>query len=127
MHRDLALDIDNGVTLCAWCHGAEHGTSKVPDVAAVRHLAVAAQQALAQERREKERTRERAMAPTDLQSWRWRLGLTKTDAAEALGVSYSMYRYYEAGKREDGRAVEIPRTVALACAAIAFGLPPWRT
>jgi len=66
------------------------------------------------------------MTPTDLTAWRQRLGLTKGQAAAALGVSYSMFRYYEAGKREDGRAVEIPRTVALACAAVAYDLPPWR-
>ena len=66
------------------------------------------------------------MNPTDITAWRQRLGLTKGQAAETLGVSYSMFRYYEAGKREDGRAVEIPRTVALACSAVAFGLPPWR-
>lgn len=66
------------------------------------------------------------MTPTDLQAWRQRLGLSKAEAAEALGLSYSGYRYYEAGER-DGKPVEIPRTVALACAAIAFGLPPWRS
>jgi transcriptional regulator with XRE-family HTH domain len=66
-----------------------------------------------------------ALTPTDLTAWRQRLGLSKAQAAKALGVSYSMYRYYEAGQREDGRNVEIPRTVALACSAIACGLAPW--
>jgi transcriptional regulator with XRE-family HTH domain len=66
------------------------------------------------------------MTPANLTAWRQRLGLTKAQAAEALGISYSMYRYYEAGRREDGRSVEIPRAIALACSALAFGLPPWR-
>ena len=66
------------------------------------------------------------MTPTDLTAWRQRLGLTKGQAAEALGVSYSMYRYYERGARHDGTPVYIPYTVALACAAVAYGLPPWR-
>jgi transcriptional regulator with XRE-family HTH domain len=65
------------------------------------------------------------MTPNDLTAWRQRLRLTKAQAADALGLSYSAYRYYEAGER-DGKPVEIPRTVALACAAVAFGLPPWR-
>lgn len=65
------------------------------------------------------------MTADELRTWRQRLGLSKAGAAEALGISYSMYRYYEAGQR-DGKAVEIPRTVALACAAVAFDLPPWR-
>jgi len=65
------------------------------------------------------------MTPADLHAWRQRLGLSKAGAAAALGLSYSAYRYYEAGQR-DGKPVEIPRTVALACAAVAVGLPPWR-
>lgn len=64
------------------------------------------------------------MTPEALKAWRKRLGLSQQAAADALGVSLRMYAYYEKGRREDGRTVEIPRTVALAAAAIAFGLPP---
>lgn len=64
------------------------------------------------------------MSPAAIKSWRARLGLSQQAAAEALGVSLRMYAYYEKGRREDGRTVEIPRTVALAAAAVAFGLPP---
>lgn len=66
------------------------------------------------------------MTPADLIEWRKRQGLKKTDAAKRLGVSYSMYRYYENGEREDGTKVEIPLAIALACSAIAFGLPPYQ-
>ena len=64
------------------------------------------------------------MTPEALKAWSKRLGLTQQAAANALGVSLRMYAYYEKGHREDGRTVEIPRTVALAAAAVAFGLPP---
>lgn len=64
------------------------------------------------------------MTPTAIREWRSRLGLTQQQAADALGVSLRMYAYYEAGKREDGRPVEIPRTVALAASAIERGLEP---
>lgn len=63
------------------------------------------------------------MTPSSLKDWRKRLGLTQARAAEAIGVSVAMYRWYETGVR-DGRAVEIPKPVAYACAAIAHGLPP---
>lgn len=58
------------------------------------------------------------MTPESLIAWRTRLGLKKAGAARALGVSRNSYAAYEDGARP------IPRYVALACAAIAFGLPP---
>jgi transcriptional regulator with XRE-family HTH domain len=69
------------------------------------------------------------MTPDELRAWRQRLGLSQRQAAEALGVGHTMYGHYERGYRKDGpegrRDVAIPRTVALACAAIAYGLPPF--
>lgn len=63
------------------------------------------------------------MTPQQLIAWRERLGLNQIAAAKAIGVSPSMLRLYEHGKRyDDGRPVVIPKTVALACAAVALGL-----
>lgn len=56
------------------------------------------------------------MTPASLKSWRHELRLSQRAAAEALGVSERQFRYYEAGE------YPIPRTVALACAALAHGL-----
>ena len=41
--------------------------------------------------------------------WRWRHGLSLSDAAEALGVSRRQVAYYASGERP------VPRTVLLAC------------
>ena len=41
--------------------------------------------------------------------WRWRNGLSLTDAAAALGLSRRQVAYYASGGRE------VPRTVLLAC------------
>lgn len=41
--------------------------------------------------------------------WRWRHGLSLTDAANALGLSRRQVAYYVGGK------YEVPRTVLLAC------------
>lgn len=41
--------------------------------------------------------------------WRWRYGLSLTDAAEALGLSRRQVAYYASGERP------VPRTVLLAC------------
>lgn len=60
------------------------------------------------------------MTPRQLLSWRNRLGLSQKEAAGALGLSLRAYQYQEAGERQ-----KIPRYLALACAAIAFGLPPY--
>lgn len=54
------------------------------------------------------------MTSAELAAWRNRLGLTQAQAAAALGLSHRMYRYYEKGGREDGRAVHIPRAIELA-------------
>lgn len=59
------------------------------------------------------------MTPADFARWRDLMGLNRTQAAEALGVSRNMPAKYEAG------TAPIPLTVALACAALIRGLPPW--
>jgi DNA-binding transcriptional regulator YdaS (Cro superfamily) len=64
---------------------------------------------------------------SELIAWRMRLALLQKDAAAMLGISVSTLGQYERGvvRRAGGDAVEIPRAVALACSAIAAGLPPY--
>lgn len=57
------------------------------------------------------------MTPASLQAWMTRLGLNRTEAASALGISRNSLQAYL-----EGRA-PVPRTVALAAGAIAYGLP----
>lgn len=57
------------------------------------------------------------MTGEGLKRWRKRMRLKVSEAAEALGVSVDTYARYE-------RKPEVDRCVALACAAISFGLPP---
>ena len=59
----------------------------------------------------------KAMAGRLVRAWRDRLGFSKTDAALKLGLSRNAIIKYENG------ASEIPDHVALACAALAYGLP----
>lgn len=56
------------------------------------------------------------MNEQQLKAWRKRLGLNKSKAAEALGLSAEAYGRLE--KRGSDRRTD------LACAAISFGLPP---
>jgi DNA-binding XRE family transcriptional regulator len=58
------------------------------------------------------------MTPDSLSSWRTRLGLNKSGAAKALGLSRNALEAYEKGERR------IPLYIALACSALAYGLPP---
>lgn len=58
------------------------------------------------------------MTPAQLTAWRQRLGLSKVGAAEAIGCHRDAIAKWEAGKHP------IPRYIALACAAVAHGLPP---
>lgn len=62
-----------------------------------------------------------AMKPTDFKRWRKELGLSQKDAANLLGLKRRMVQYYEKGQR-DGHRVPIPKTVRLACYAIADGV-----
>lgn len=51
-----------------------------------------------------------------LREWRRHFGFTQKEMAQLLGISTRMYRYYEAGERENGRKVEIPTMLWLALA-----------
>lgn len=59
------------------------------------------------------------MTPADLRAWQVQMGYkTQQDAAAALGVSWATYKRWLT-------APELPRLTALACAALAAGLPLW--
>ena len=61
------------------------------------------------------------MEPAQFKAWRKGLGLKQREAAEKLGLKKRMIQYYETGKR-DGKAVEIPKAISLACYALAAGV-----
>ena len=61
------------------------------------------------------------MRPSDFKRWRKTLGLSQKQAAEALGLKRRMVQYYETGQR-DGEKVAVPKTVRLACCALASGI-----
>ena len=65
------------------------------------------------------------MRPQDFKRWRKTQHLSQKQAAEALGLKRRVVQYYEKGER-DGDKVKIPRTVRLACAALANGLAEWK-
>ena len=52
--------------------------------------------------------------------WRGSLGLKQKEAAERLGLKKRVIQYYEKGDR-DGKPVEIPLSVELACQALSLG------
>lgn len=58
-------------------------------------------------------------SPALFAKWRLSQGLNRTEAANAIGISRNMPQKYEDG------LVGVPRTVALACFAIAEDIPPW--
>jgi len=58
------------------------------------------------------------MTPAEFRAWRNRLGWGKAEAADHLGMGRNTAARYEAGENA------IPRYVALACAALAHGIPP---
>ena len=60
------------------------------------------------------------MTPSDFKRWRKALRLSQKEAAEALGLKRRVVQYYEKGER-DGVQVVIPKTVRLACFALAEG------
>jgi len=60
------------------------------------------------------------MTPADLRAWQAHMGYTYETAAEALGMSRSGFAKLLAGNHA------IDRRTALACAALAAGLAPWR-
>ena len=61
------------------------------------------------------------MTPEKFRVWRKSLGLKQHDAAEKLGLKKRMIQYYETGER-DGKPVDIPLTVRLACYALSRGV-----
>ncbi|MEM8877260.1 MAG: helix-turn-helix transcriptional regulator [Pseudomonadota bacterium] len=61
------------------------------------------------------------MTPDQFRQWRKRLGLKQKEAADQLGLKKRVIQYYEKGTR-DGKKVEIPKTVRLACYALAAGV-----
>lgn len=65
-------------------------------------------------------TRE-TMTPGQFKKWRKSLGLNQTKAAKALGLKLRTVQYYEKGERK-GKPLVIPKTVVLACYAIACGV-----
>ena len=60
------------------------------------------------------------MGPGDFKRWRKSLGLSQREAAQALGLKRRIIQYYEQGER-DGEKVTVPKTVRLACFALANG------
>lgn len=63
------------------------------------------------------------METAEFKAWRQAMEYSQRAAADALGLSRVTIELYERGtRRDDGRAVTIPRTVALACAALRHGL-----
>lgn len=67
------------------------------------------------------------MTPDDLRAWQAKMALSAPKSAAGLGVSYATYRDWLAGtSRNTGKPVSISRTTALACAALAAGLEPYR-
>lgn len=66
------------------------------------------------------------MTHEDFKAWRSAMDLSQAAAADALGLSKATVENYDRGtRREDGRPVEIPKHVALACAALWHRLEPW--
>lgn len=59
------------------------------------------------------------MSPDQFRDWRIRMGLSKSEAATAIGLSRNMPNRYENG------SANIPLYVALACAAYAMSLKPY--
>lgn len=69
------------------------------------------------------------MNTRDFNLWLERMSFTgyggQKRASQALGISTSMLRNYTGGFVSAGRPVEYPRTLDLACAALANGLKGW--
>ncbi len=61
------------------------------------------------------------MRPKDFKRWRKSLGLSQKGAAENLGLKRRVVQYYEKGER-DGKDVDIPKSVRLACYALTEGV-----
>ena len=63
---------------------------------------------------------EALMTPESFKRWRKALRMSQKEAASALGLKRRILQYYEKGER-NGEQVVIPKTVRLACFALAQG------
>ena len=61
------------------------------------------------------------MKPGEFRAWRKAMRLKQKEAAERLGLKKRVIQYYERGTR-DGRDIEIPKSVELACYALTTGV-----
>ncbi|MGI9412644.1 MAG: helix-turn-helix domain-containing protein [Hyphomicrobiales bacterium] len=61
------------------------------------------------------------MTPKQFRAWRKAMGLKQKEAADRLGLKKRIIQYYEKGER-DGKRIEIPKTVRLACYAVREGI-----
>lgn len=61
------------------------------------------------------------MTSEQFRAWRRANGWKQRELADRLGLRRRMLQYYERGDR-DGKQVAIPKTVRLACYAIACGV-----
>lgn len=68
------------------------------------------------------------MTAEEFKRWRGSLGWSQAEAAKALDISVKMLSLYERGFRyeNNGAPVVIPKTVELACAALAMGIHHYR-
>jgi transcriptional regulator with XRE-family HTH domain len=61
------------------------------------------------------------MTPAQFKKWRKALDLSQKEAAELLGIKRRQVQYYEKGER-DGKDIQIPRAIALACCCLHQGI-----
>ena len=61
------------------------------------------------------------MTPHQFKAWRKAMGLKQKEAAARLGLKKRVIQYYERGHR-DGKKVEVPKAVELACYALSVGV-----
>ncbi len=61
------------------------------------------------------------MSPGEFKAWRKAMGLKQKEAAARLGLKKRVIQYYERGHR-DGKKVAVPKSVELACYALAVGV-----
>ena len=65
----------------------------------------------------------KGMTNDDFFRWRTAMGYSRASAAKALGLGVQTVANYELGYRSDvNRPVPIPKSVELACAALAAGI-----
>jgi transcriptional regulator with XRE-family HTH domain len=61
------------------------------------------------------------LTPRQFKRWRKAMRLHQRQAADQLGLKKRVIQYYERGRR-DGKKIEIPKTVELACYALTMGV-----